>query len=84
MDEQQWDPIFQREKGSFHGYLLMTCGNISTGAKRQRFYTTFAARYHGLSRGGIRILSYFGIITKMSTFDKMQAIQFQKQVEITR
>jgi len=84
MPRSKAEDIFKREKGSFHGFILMACGNINTGARRQRFYTTFAARYHGLSRGGLRILAYFGMAIKMTTYDIMQADRLNEQHEKTR
>jgi hypothetical protein len=82
MTDAEYATVLRREKGSFHGFVITACGNISTKLRRQRFYITFVARYHGLSRKGIELLGHFGLLVKITTFDIMQknALHVQEQV----
>lgn len=72
MDKDVYDDMVDQEKGRFHGFILMACGNISTDFRRQRFYATFVARYHGLSRKGSQLMSHYGLALKPTTYDKME------------
>ena len=68
----EYECMVQAERGSFHGFMLGACDNISTGCRRQRFYLTFVARFHGLSRKGMQMLGFYGLTVKVSTYDKME------------
>jgi hypothetical protein len=70
--EEMYDEFVFIEKGCFHGFILLACGNIAPKCRRQRFYPTFVARYHGLSRKGNQLLAHYGLTQKMSTFDDME------------
>jgi hypothetical protein len=72
MEQGEYEVMVKAEKGSFHGFILSACGNISTGCRRQRFYLTFVARFHGLSRKGMQMLGFYGLTVKVSTYDKME------------
>ena len=52
--------IMEREQTNFHGFVLLACNSIGRKGKRQMFYATFIARYHGLSRMGAEILAKYG------------------------
>ena len=84
MDVGGYNAILKRERGSFHGFVITACGNISTKLRRQRFYLTFVARYHGLSRKGIELLAHFGLLVKMSTYDAMEKSAMQQQQALLR
>lgn len=84
MDVGRYNAILKRERGSFHGFVITACGNISTKLRRQRFYLTFVARYHGLSRKGIELLAHFGLLVKMSTYDAMEKSAMQQQQALLR
>ena len=84
MDVAGYNAILKRERGSFHGFVITACGNISTKLRRQRFYLTFVARYHGLSRKGIELLAHFGLLVKMSTYDAMEKSAMQQQQDLLR
>lgn len=62
----------------FAGWLLFHVSNIGTNGREQLFYLTFAAKYHGLSRQGIDVLSKYGFATNMSRFDDMRRICLAK------
>jgi hypothetical protein len=67
-DLRRW--IVSREKNRFHGLLLLALGGFSQACKRQLFFTTSAARFHGLSRLGVSQLAQLGYMQKMTLFDK--------------
>ncbi len=41
---------------------------LSKASKKQRFYPTLIAQYHGLSKGGIDLLSSFGLLMPATSF----------------
>ena len=84
MGVEAYKVLLEREKGHFHGFIMTSCGNISTKLRRQRFYLTFVARYHGLSRKGIELLAHFGLLVKMSTYDAMEKAALEKHQDIIR
>ena len=51
--QQQWDMIAE-ERTQFHGYVLMGCNSVGNLGKKQMFYTTFIARFHGLLAWALR------------------------------
>ena len=63
--------LIDKEACRFHGWVLMQCGSIGAKGRRQLFYCSFMAKYHGLSRQGREILAQFGFMTKKSSFDKI-------------
>ena len=52
--------IIDREQTNFHGFVLLACNSIGRKGKKQMFYSTFIARYHGLSRMGAELLAKYG------------------------
>jgi hypothetical protein len=52
--------IIDREQTQFHGFVLLGCSSIGRNGKKQMFYSTFIARYHGLSRMGAEMLAKYG------------------------
>ena len=53
----------------FHGFMLGL--QHSNGLRRQRFFVTFMARYHGLSVLGGDLLSPMRMMMPSSTYDAM-------------
>ena len=43
---------------------------LSKASKKQRFYPTLVAQYHGLSKGGIDLLSSYGLLMPSTSFYK--------------
>ena len=60
------------EASCFHGYMLHACAKVSNAGKRQLFWTTWNATFHGLSRIGLFLQSQLGFMSKPSTFDLMR------------
>ena len=84
MDAELFDTIVSKERGPFHGFVILACGNICRAARRQRFWLTFVARFHGLARGGVRLLAHYGFLIKQTTYDKMESIILLEQNEKNR
>ena len=50
-------------------WLLETC-TFSIGARRQRLWHTFLAKFYGLSRTGILQLSNLGVLSPLTSLDR--------------
>jgi hypothetical protein len=68
--ENQFDIIVERDGGCYHGFVLMAIGNLGNNGKRQLYYPTFCARFHGLSRQGVQLMSHFGGLMSITTYDR--------------
>ena len=77
MPPDQFAAVCKKDRGKFHGYLVMATSNLRPKSKRQQFYLTFSARYHGLSRTGVKILSYYGFMMKLTQMDKLEQQELQ-------
>jgi hypothetical protein len=84
MTEDEEAVIMNRERGSFHGYVLAATTNVGNAGKPQVFYTTFAARYHGLSRTGIDLLAFFGYAMPSTNYDKIQVEKLREYASLAR
>jgi hypothetical protein len=84
MSANRFATIVRAERGPFHGMINLACGNVKPGARKQRFYLTFVARYHGLSRGGIRLLAHYGYLIKQTKYDDMEQAVLAKQMQRNR
>jgi hypothetical protein len=59
-----------RDLGSkFHGFMVPQAH--SAGLRKQRFFVTFMARYHGLSILGSDIICGMGMIMPSTNYDRM-------------
>ena len=59
-----------RDLGSkFHGFMVTQAH--SAGLRKQRFFVTFMARYHGLSILGSDIICGMGMIMPSTNYDRM-------------
>lgn len=76
--------LIQRESGGFHGYVLQSCACIGNTGKRQLFFTTFVAKYHGLSRMGTEILAHYNFMMSRGLYEAMRQEQVSKAREQTR
>jgi hypothetical protein len=72
--EMDFDIMSERDGGCFHGHVLLAVGNLGNNGKRQLYYPTFSARFHGLSRQGVQLMSHFGGLMSISTFDRYATI----------
>jgi hypothetical protein len=66
------EKVVVRERGGFHGWVLKSVSSIGNTGKRQMFFTTFVARYFGLSRMGVSVLANFGFATSQSQYDTIK------------
>ena len=64
------DAMFEELQG-FQGFLIPSLARISTGCRKQLFYHTRNAAFHGLSRAGIKNMAALGLMMKLSTYDLM-------------
>jgi len=76
--------IKHREKNKYHGWLLFALSNISRECKQQLFFTTAAARYHGLSRSGIHQQAQLGFMMKQTQYDDQSEVALKKAHEKVR
>ena len=76
--------IKKREKNKYHGWLLFALANISSDCNQQLFFTTSAARYHGLSRSGIHQQAQLGFMMKQTQFDDQSQVALKKAHETVR
>jgi hypothetical protein len=61
---------FTQKYGSgFYTWLLSNC-KFSDGAKQQRLMFTHLAKFYGLSRSGITLLSTYDIMSPLSSMDR--------------
>jgi hypothetical protein len=72
--ETEFGNMIERDGGCFHGFVLMGVGNVGNNGKRQLYFPTFSARFHGLSRQGVQLMSHFGGLMSISTYDRHQTI----------
>jgi seryl-tRNA synthetase len=76
--------IMERERGTFHGWVLISCASVASKSRSQCFYTTFAAKYHGLSNYGIEMLSHHGYTMCLTSFQTMTETMVLESRESTR
>jgi hypothetical protein len=73
---------FQRkmfmELRAFHGYLLMTLAQLSTKCRKQLFFHTRNATFHGMTRAGLKNLAPFGFMLKLTSFDTKRELENEK------
>lgn len=70
LEEQRLRESFLNLYGAaFRMWLLHSC-SFSRGAKRQIMWHTFIAKFHGLSRSGIRQLSQFALLAPLTSLDR--------------
>ena len=63
-----FDNLVEHAGSKYHGYVMQSIAALSKASKKQRFYPTLVAQYHGLSAGGIDLLSSFGLLMPSSSF----------------
>ena len=54
---------------SFRLWLLRSC-SFTYGARRQLMWSTYLAKFYGLSRTGIRTLSQLGLLSPLTSLDR--------------
>lgn len=78
LNDEEFAPLLKRERGTFHGFVLLGASNVGHKSKPQRFYSTFAASFHGLSRQGQEVMAGYGYTMKATNYDTTVA---QKLIE---
>lgn len=84
LDIGEQDYLIRSERGEFHGFVIKSCANIGNNGKRQLFFPTFVARYHGLSRMGSQMMSHYGFNMTKSNYDKVLQEVLKSSDELTR
>lgn len=82
--EERWEAIRNKEGGAFHGFVLSVTRNVVKQARKQLFFTTFAARFHGLSRQGCELLAGFGWMMKARHYDSQETKAVSRAMAETR
>ena len=81
---ERQNAIMDREQTNFHGFVLLACNSIGRKGKRQLFYATFIARYHGLSRMGAEILAKYGYTMSRTMYYDMRKDLIEQSRATTR
>lgn len=76
--------IIKRERSVFHGLLLLAMSNVSRAGISQGFYTSFTARFSGLSRTGMNLLAQQGFMMKTSAYDNQEKIMYAAALQKIR
>lgn len=84
LDEEAENELVKRERGAFHGFVLQACASIGNKGKRQLFFTTFVAKYHGLSRMGAEIMAHYKFMMCRGLYETMRQDQIKQARESTR
>jgi hypothetical protein len=61
--------MFEELQG-FQGFLLPTLARLHTGCRKQLFFYTRNAAFHGLARAGIKNIAAMGLMMKLDSYDK--------------
>ena len=59
--EVLFDNLVEHAGSKYHGFVMQSIMALSKASKKQRFYPTLVAQYHGLSKEGIDLLSSYGL-----------------------
>ena len=68
----------------FLGFVCMILNISGNSAREQMFFSTYAARYHGLSRSGVNMLAAIGNMMPMSTLDDIAKEYHERNRAVTR
>jgi hypothetical protein len=68
IDASTNNALMESEASKYYGYLLYHMNSVSAKAMRQFFYSTFTAKYYGLSNRGLDVLSKYGYSSKLTYF----------------
>jgi UDP-glucose 6-dehydrogenase len=61
--------LLDKVQTNFYAWIITTTAYIVSKARKQLFFNTFIARYHGLSRNGSDIIAQFGLTMKKNSYD---------------
>ena len=66
--EDIFDDMVDALGSAYFGYIIQTVLELNAPARKQRFYATFVARYHGLSKMGIDLMSAYQFMMPPSSY----------------
>ena len=72
--EVLFDSLVEHAGSKYHGYVMQSIVALCRSSKKQRFFPTLVAQYHGLSKGGIDLLSSYGLLMPSTTFYRERAM----------
>lgn len=79
-----YEPIVQRDIGTFTGLSLLLCNNVSQSLTPQMFKFTMFLQSRGLSNNGRNVLARFGICMAKTTFIRKREEELKFAEEASR
>ncbi len=76
--EELEDIICATVEGKLYGFVVQSVLELYKGARFQRFYVSFLAQYHGLSRLGSDLLSTWGFSMPSTSYDRALTIHMEQ------
>ena len=71
--EVLFDTLVDHAGSKYHGFVMQSVAALHKTSKKQRFFPTPVAQYHGLSKGGIDLLSSYGLLMPSTSFYRERA-----------
>ena len=71
--EVLFDRLVDHAGSKYHGYVMQSIAALHKTSKKQRFFPTLVAQYHGLSKGGIDLLASYGFLMPSTSFYRERA-----------
>ena len=71
--EVLFDRLVDHAGSKYHGYVMQSIAALHKTSKKQRFFPTLVAQYHGLSKGGIDLLASYGLLMPSTSFYRERA-----------
>ena len=84
MTTEEFYNAFEPTTRSFYGFLLTSCARLNQRCRRQLYWHTANAVFHGLSRSGVKVQASLGLMMKLSSFDDMRKQHISKVGETIR
>ena len=71
--EVLFDRLVDHAGSKYHGFVMQSIAPLHKTSKKQRFFPTLVAQYHGLSKGGIDLLASYGLLMPSTSFYRERA-----------
>ena len=71
--EVLFDRLVEHAGSKYHGFVMQSIAALCKASKKQRFFPTLVAQYHGLSKGGMDLLASYGLLMPSTTFYRERA-----------
>ena len=81
IDEVAEDAVHDAGGNLYYGFIIQAAVGLYRGARVQRFYPAFVARFHGLSRMGSDLLSSWGFTMPSTSYDRALKGVLERSVE---